>query len=53
MNLQSDDFDHDVTLRIDGDFADRAERRAYAEWLCQKLNADPRPLADRPSEGAP
>jgi hypothetical protein len=34
----SDDFEHDVTLRISGDFADDAQRLAYAEWLCAVLN---------------
>jgi hypothetical protein len=33
----SDDFTHDVWLRISGDFGD-AEKLQYAEWLCEVLN---------------
>jgi hypothetical protein len=40
---ESDDFDHDVCLQINGDFADNEERKAYAAWLCGKLNAPASP----------
>lgn len=36
--LRSDDFTHDVVLKISGDFSDDGERRRYAEELCSKLN---------------
>lgn len=39
VRVMSDDFEHDVSLRIFGDFADHAERQRYAEWLAGKLNA--------------
>lgn len=34
----SDDFAHDVTLEITGDFEDIEQLREYAEWLAAKLN---------------
>jgi len=34
----SDDFTHDVVLKITGDFADATERLAYTEWLETILN---------------
>jgi hypothetical protein len=37
-NVESDDFAHDVTLQISGDFADRERRMAYARGLAAKLN---------------
>jgi len=35
----SDDFKHDVILKISGDFADNSDRAAYAEALAAKLNS--------------
>lgn len=35
--LQSDDFHHDVSLEITGDFADFDSRMRYAEWLALRL----------------
>lgn len=37
--IQSDDFTHDVILRVTGDFYDDAQRNAYAKNLAAKLNA--------------
>lgn len=36
--VQSDDFKHDVSLEISGDFGDKDELLAYAEWLAGVLN---------------
>lgn len=42
--LQSDDFNHDVALHIDGDFADYSEKMDYARrlanWLNERLRQD-------------
>lgn len=38
VGVISEDFDRDVVLRVDGDFADDAERLAYCKWLVAKLN---------------
>ena len=35
----SDDFSHDVWLKVTGDFKDDADRLAYCEWLAGVLNA--------------
>jgi len=45
-SLQSDDFTHDVTLKISGDFFDDELRKQYAQHLADILNAAPgvRPL---------
>jgi hypothetical protein len=37
--VQSDDFTHDVCMRVSGDFAEHAERLAYAADICRRLNA--------------
>lgn len=37
--IQSEDFTHDVTLRVSGDFADDTQRQQYSERLAEKLNA--------------
>jgi hypothetical protein len=37
-SIQSDDFTHDVILRVTGDFYSDAQRKAYAENLAKKLN---------------
>ena len=34
----SDDFTHDVSLHVLGDFAEAAERLAYAEEIARRLN---------------
>ena len=36
--LQSDDFRHDVILRVDGDFWDMEQKKAYTQLLADKLN---------------
>ena len=36
--LESDDFDHDVSLKIIGDFEDEEGQNEYAQWLCDILN---------------
>lgn len=36
--VASDDYKHDVTLEVTGDFADNDERRRYCEWLRDTLN---------------
>ena len=36
--IQSDDFTHDVMLRICGDFASDEQRYAYAQGLAEVLN---------------
>jgi len=37
--ISSDDFTHDVVLRISGDFYNEEQRKAYADNLVVKLNA--------------
>lgn len=36
--IQSDDFCHDVTLHVSGDFWDDAQRKRYADNIARKLN---------------
>lgn len=36
--IESDDFTHDVILRIHGDFESDEQRRAYAQGLADILN---------------
>jgi hypothetical protein len=38
--LSSYDFEHDVILKVNGDFADDAQRKAYSDGLSQRLNAE-------------
>lgn len=38
-SIASDDFTHDVVLRITGDFEDNIMRKAYAQDLCDSLNS--------------
>lgn len=38
-SIQSDDFTHDVILRVTGDFYDDVQRKAYSDNLAAKLNA--------------
>lgn len=44
--ILSEDFNHDVMLRISGDWADNAQRTQYAEWLANELNECPRLRAE-------
>lgn len=37
--VESDDFEHDVALRVTGDFEGPEQLKAYCEWLANKLNA--------------
>ena len=37
--IYSDDFTHDVRLRVDGDFYNTEQQKAYSENLAAKLNA--------------
>ena len=39
--LESDDFHHDATLRVGGDFANDEQRHQYAEELARRLNLPP------------
>ena len=43
VGVISDDFEHDVVLRVDGDFEDAAQKTAYCEWLAAKLNEEQKP----------
>lgn len=36
--ISSDDFTHDVVLRVSGDFGDDATRKAYSDELARRLN---------------
>ena len=36
--IASDDFHHDVMLRVSGDFADLNQKKAYAEEIAKRLN---------------
>jgi len=40
--LSSDDFDHDVQLRVSGDFYSDEQRRAYSQALALRLNQLPK-----------
>jgi hypothetical protein len=40
LGVASDDFKHDVWLRVMGDFADDDARKSYCDWLAAKLNAE-------------
>lgn len=41
VGLQSDDFNHDVVLYINGDFWDHEQRLEYAHSLCARMNRMP------------
>ena len=41
--IESDDFTHDVTLRVTGDFEDDTQRAAYAKEIARRLNLPPNP----------
>jgi hypothetical protein len=36
--ISTDDFAHDVLLRVSGDFENDDDRTAYAEWIAKKLS---------------
>lgn len=38
VGLISGDFDHDVVLRVDGDFGTEEHKEAYCRWLASVLN---------------
>lgn len=38
--ILSDDFTHDVSLALNGDFSNEEQRKAYAENLVKKLNTN-------------
>ena len=38
--VESGDFHHDVTLTVNRDFRNRAEKLKYAEWLAGRLNGE-------------
>jgi hypothetical protein len=38
-SIQSDDFDHDVMLKVTGDFWNDEDRAAYSRRLCALLNS--------------
>jgi len=38
VGVISDDFEHDVALKVHGDFADDAQKEAYCRWLLTVLN---------------
>lgn len=37
--ISSDDFDHDVILRVTGDFASAEQRKSYSDQLAAQLNS--------------
>ena len=39
LYIQSDDFTHDVALKIDGDFGTYEEKLEYAEELARRLSS--------------
>jgi len=41
-SISSDSFDHDIRLKVDGDFCDEAARHAYSLKLAQQLNGLPK-----------
>lgn len=41
LGVISDDFEHDVSLQVSGDFETPEAREAYCKWLATKLNGDP------------
>ena len=36
--IDSEDFTHDASLIVHGDFGNREERLKYAKWLADRLN---------------
>jgi hypothetical protein len=43
-NVYSDDFTHDVSLMVNGDFGNVEDRKRYCEWLAARLNGESRAL---------
>lgn len=41
VGVISDDFEHDVVLHVNGDFATPEDFKKYCEWLRDKLNTSP------------
>jgi len=39
IGLQSNDFKHDVVLKVTGDFSDSEQKEKYCELLADKLNS--------------
>lgn len=54
VSIESDDFNHDVVLRVTGDFANGADRLAYGRYIADILTAGCRRAAAHrlPDEGA-
>jgi hypothetical protein len=44
--IESNDFTHDVWLKVSGDFVDDAQRKKYAENIAERLNATKPDLTD-------
>lgn len=40
--IQSDDFTHDVRLKVTGDFANKQDKQRYTARLCEWLNKMPK-----------
>lgn len=40
IGISSDDFEHDVLLRVSGDFGSYEDRHRYCELLVAKLNSE-------------
>ncbi len=38
LALYSDDFNHDVMMRVSGDFGDKRNKEIYGEYICEILN---------------
>jgi hypothetical protein len=38
IGVQSEDFEHDVTLKVSGDFHDLEQKERYCNWLLSVLN---------------
>lgn len=47
-HVESDDFEHDVSMPIHGDFGSDEKREAYAHEIARRLNAAPPPSAPEP-----
>jgi hypothetical protein len=38
LGVMSNDFHHDVVLRVDGDFENDEDKERYCNWLLTRLN---------------
>ena len=47
VGVSSDDFEHDVLLRVDGDFESDQQKREYCVWLMRRLNESTGGLNDK------